>query len=174
MKPLWGVAQDTCGGASQSGRTFLSLPCFYTPSLRGLCPLKGKSPRSVFELKLQLSIKRPLKIIYKPLEIQEKLTGLGNWALQQYLSKYFDSLFQGLCEYSMATKHKRAGYSVGEKLQIILRIRNGETQVKVSRELGTPEFTMQRWLKNDNTCYALSKHPVAYSQLGCSTIPQRK
>ena len=46
-------------------------------------------------------------------------------------------------------KRKHAAYTVQQKLQIVSRIRNGETQAKVSREAGIPESTLRGWLKEE-------------------------
>jgi len=45
---------------------------------------------------------------------------------------------------------KRKSYSVKEKLEVISRVRNGETQAKVSRETGVPGGTLRGWLKDEH------------------------
>ena len=45
----------------------------------------------------------------------------------------------------MSEKHKRAQYTVLEKLKIITRIRNGETQTQVSRDIGISDSTIRGW-----------------------------
>lgn len=45
-------------------------------------------------------------------------------------------------------KRKQA-YSVMDKIQIITRIRKGEGQTKVAREMGIPESTVRGWLKDE-------------------------
>ena len=44
---------------------------------------------------------------------------------------------------------KRKAYSVCEKLRLVTRIRNGETQCKVSREMCIPESTLRGWIKDE-------------------------
>lgn len=44
---------------------------------------------------------------------------------------------------------KRKAYSITEKLGVVDRIRSGETQVKVSRELGIADSTLRGWLKDE-------------------------
>ena len=44
---------------------------------------------------------------------------------------------------------KRKAYTIQEKLDIITRIRKGETQSKVSRETSVPESTLRGWLKDE-------------------------
>uniref|UniRef100_A0A8C4RFE6 HTH CENPB-type domain-containing protein n=1 Tax=Erpetoichthys calabaricus TaxID=27687 RepID=A0A8C4RFE6_ERPCA len=52
--------------------------------------------------------------------------------------------------YAMSNKRKHASYDVQQKLDVIERIRNGETRIKVSRELGVPESTLRGWIKDEN------------------------
>ena len=49
----------------------------------------------------------------------------------------------------MPGKRKLAAHTVQKKLKIVSRIRNGETQAKVSRETGIPESTIRGWLKEE-------------------------
>ena len=44
---------------------------------------------------------------------------------------------------------KRKAYSISEKLALVNRVRSGETQAKVSRELGLAESTLRGWLKDE-------------------------
>ena len=44
---------------------------------------------------------------------------------------------------------KRKAYTVREKLAVITRIRNGESQVKVSKDTGVAESTLRGWLKSE-------------------------
>ena len=44
---------------------------------------------------------------------------------------------------------KRKAYSILEKLQVVERIRKGEMQTKVSKEVGIPESTLRGWLKDE-------------------------
>ena len=44
---------------------------------------------------------------------------------------------------------KRKAYTIAEKLHIVDRVRNGETQAKVSKETGVAEGTLRGWLKNE-------------------------
>ena len=44
---------------------------------------------------------------------------------------------------------KRKAYSINEKLKIVARIRNGESQCKVARETCIAESTMCGWLKDE-------------------------
>ena len=44
---------------------------------------------------------------------------------------------------------KRKAYTVREKLQLVTRMRNGEAQCKISREMGIPESTLRGWLKDE-------------------------
>ena len=50
----------------------------------------------------------------------------------------------------MPPKRKQSNYTVAEKLQTILRIQNGKTQAKVSKEKGIPESTLRGWLKDES------------------------
>ncbi|XP_028678617.1 jerky protein homolog-like [Erpetoichthys calabaricus] len=50
----------------------------------------------------------------------------------------------------MSNKRKHASYDVQQKLDVIERIRNGKTRIKVSRELGVPESTLRGWIKDEN------------------------
>ncbi|KAG2455981.1 TIGD5 protein, partial [Polypterus senegalus] len=50
----------------------------------------------------------------------------------------------------MCNKCKHASYDVQQKLDVIERIRNSETRIKVSRELGVPESTLRGWIKDKN------------------------
>ena len=50
----------------------------------------------------------------------------------------------------MATSLKRKVYSVEDKLSAISRVRGGESQAKVSRDLGVAESTLRGWLKDEN------------------------
>lgn len=43
----------------------------------------------------------------------------------------------------------RKSYSVNEKLRAIERIKNGEKQAKVSRDIGVAESTLRGWLKDE-------------------------
>lgn len=45
---------------------------------------------------------------------------------------------------------KRKAYSVNDKLTVIERVRNGESQAKLSRELKISESTIRGWLKGEN------------------------
>jgi len=47
-------------------------------------------------------------------------------------------------------KRKHTSYNMQQKLDCVLRIRNGETQAKVSREIGVPESTLRGWLKDED------------------------
>jgi len=49
----------------------------------------------------------------------------------------------------MPPKRKHTSYTFQQKLEIVSRIRNGETQAKVSREQGIPESTLRGWLKDE-------------------------
>ena len=49
----------------------------------------------------------------------------------------------------MATSSKRKAYSVEVKLSAISRVRGGESQTKVSRDLGVAESTLRGWLKEE-------------------------
>ena len=44
---------------------------------------------------------------------------------------------------------KRKSYSVREKLNLVTRIRNGESQCTVSRETSIAESTLRAWLKDE-------------------------
>ena len=44
---------------------------------------------------------------------------------------------------------KRKAYTVREKLDLVIRIRKGESQCKVSREMHVPESTLRGWLKDE-------------------------
>ncbi|KAI0229034.1 hypothetical protein LSAT2_020535 [Lamellibrachia satsuma] len=44
---------------------------------------------------------------------------------------------------------KRKAYTVREKLDLVIRIRKGESQCKVSREMRVPESTLRGWLKDE-------------------------
>ena len=44
---------------------------------------------------------------------------------------------------------KRKAYTIAEKLHIVDRVRNGETQAKVSKEKGVAEGTLRGWLKDE-------------------------
>ena len=46
-------------------------------------------------------------------------------------------------------KRKKSSYTVEEKLKAISRIRNGERQCVVFRELGIPESTLRGWIKDE-------------------------
>ena len=45
---------------------------------------------------------------------------------------------------------KRKCYTVREKLNLIDRVRNGEGQTKVAREMCVAESTLRGWLKDEN------------------------
>ena len=45
---------------------------------------------------------------------------------------------------------KRKAYSIKEKLEIVARIRNGQSQCKVARETGIAESTVRGWLKDED------------------------
>ncbi len=47
------------------------------------------------------------------------------------------------------TMPKRKAYSVKEKLEVVAKIRNGQTQAQVSRETGIAEGTIRGWLKDE-------------------------
>ena len=51
---------------------------------------------------------------------------------------------------AMNSKRKHASHNVQQKLDVIERIRKGETRTKVSRELGVPDSTIRRWVKDEN------------------------
>ena len=51
-------------------------------------------------------------------------------------------------------KRKCTSHTVELKLKVISRIRNGEQQIKVSRELGIPESTIRGWRKNEDSIRA--------------------
>ena len=44
---------------------------------------------------------------------------------------------------------KRKAYAVRGKLDLVIRIRKGESQCKVSREMCVPESTLRGWLKDE-------------------------
>ena len=44
---------------------------------------------------------------------------------------------------------KRKAYTIAEKLHTVDRVRNGETQAKVSKEMGVAEGTLRGWLTNE-------------------------
>ena len=44
---------------------------------------------------------------------------------------------------------KRKAYTVAEKLVLVQRVRNGESQAKVVRDTGVPESTLRGWLKEE-------------------------
>ena len=44
---------------------------------------------------------------------------------------------------------KRKSYTVRVKLELVTRMRNGEAQCKISREMGIPESTLRGWLKDE-------------------------
>ena len=48
---------------------------------------------------------------------------------------------------------KRKAYTVREKLELITRIRNGESQAKVARETSIADSTLQGWLEGEDTSY---------------------
>ena len=50
----------------------------------------------------------------------------------------------------MATSLKCKAYSVEDKLLAISLARGGESQAKVSRDLGVAESTLRGWLKDEN------------------------
>jgi len=50
----------------------------------------------------------------------------------------------------MASKRKVVNHPVSFKLEVISRIRNGEQQTKVARELGISESTVRGWLKSED------------------------
>jgi len=73
-------------------------------------------------------------------------------------------------------KRKKASYTVAEKLQAISRIRNGEMQCVVYRDLGIPESTLRGWIRDeDNLRYlpyiALHYLTLPYITLHCLTLP---
>ena len=43
---------------------------------------------------------------------------------------------------------KRKAYAVKEKLYLVQRIRDGESQASISSETGVPESTLRGWLKD--------------------------
>ena len=45
---------------------------------------------------------------------------------------------------------KRKAYSINDKIQIVDRLRSGESQASVSRELGISDSTLRGWLKADS------------------------
>ena len=45
---------------------------------------------------------------------------------------------------------KRKAYSVAEKLAVVDRLKNGESQAQVSRSLGVAESTMRGWIKDES------------------------
>ena len=49
----------------------------------------------------------------------------------------------------MSTSTKRKAYSVEEKLAAVNRVRSGESQAKVSRDLSVAESTLRGWLKDE-------------------------
>ncbi|XP_053373996.1 jerky protein homolog-like [Mercenaria mercenaria] len=50
---------------------------------------------------------------------------------------------------SPVASKKRKAYTISEKLHVVDRIRNGETQAKVSREIGVSDSTIRGWLKDE-------------------------
>ena len=48
------------------------------------------------------------------------------------------------------TIHGKGAYSVNDKLTVIERVRKGESQAKLSRELNVAESTIRSWLKDEN------------------------
>ena len=44
---------------------------------------------------------------------------------------------------------KRKVYTIREKLDLVIRIRKGESQCKLSREMRVPELMHRGWLKDD-------------------------
>ena len=50
----------------------------------------------------------------------------------------------------MATSLKCKAYSVEDKLSAISRVRGGESQAKVSWDLGVAKSTLCGWLKDEN------------------------
>ena len=44
---------------------------------------------------------------------------------------------------------KRKAYSVTEKLDAVSRVKNGESQAKVSRDLGMSDSTLRGWIKEE-------------------------
>uniref|UniRef100_A0A8C8RVB4 HTH CENPB-type domain-containing protein n=1 Tax=Pelusios castaneus TaxID=367368 RepID=A0A8C8RVB4_9SAUR len=49
----------------------------------------------------------------------------------------------------MAGVKRQRSYTVAEKLAAIDRVHNGETQAKISRDLGIAESTLRGWIKNE-------------------------
>jgi len=50
----------------------------------------------------------------------------------------------------MATKRKKSSYTVEDKLKAVSRVRNGERQCVVYRELGIPESTLRGWIRDED------------------------
>ena len=48
----------------------------------------------------------------------------------------------------MAAVKRQRAYTVEEKLRVIERFNNGETQANISRELGIAASTLRGWAKN--------------------------
>ena len=48
----------------------------------------------------------------------------------------------------MSTR-KRKSYSVKDKLEAVERVKRGESQAKVSRDVSISESTLRGWLKNE-------------------------
>ena len=44
---------------------------------------------------------------------------------------------------------KRKSYSVREKLVVVARVQNGESQANVSRDNGVPQSNIRSWLKDE-------------------------
>ena len=49
----------------------------------------------------------------------------------------------------MAAAKRQRAYTVEEKLRVVERLNNGETQANISRELGIAASTLRGWAKNE-------------------------
>jgi len=58
---------------------------------------------------------------------------------------------------------KRKAYAVKEKLYLVQRIRDGESQASISRETGVPESTLRGWLKDQEK---LKKFAIETQDIG--------
>src|SRR6218665_649838 len=49
----------------------------------------------------------------------------------------------------MAAAKRQRAYTIEEKLRVVERLNNGETQANISRELGIAASTLRGWAKNE-------------------------
>jgi len=54
------------------------------------------------------------------------------------------------------SSHKWKVWTVSDKVNAVERVSNGESQVKVSRDLGVSESTLRGWLKDEEKLLFIS------------------